>query len=358
MPIRVALDFQATRHERTGIGSYTAALADALRRQEGIEVLPVDWGWDPVMRLHRRLHWQQIQLPLRARRAGADLLHVTGFDAPYWRPLPTVLTVHDLIGMLFPRNLPPIARFYWSRWLPSSVRRADHIIADSEHTRQDLVCLLHVREERITVIPLGVDRRFAPRPPETVASLRGRLGLPGRFLLYVGTLEPRKGIDTLLSAWARIASRLPDVDLVIAGKPGWHTDRLHLQARDLGVEPRVRWTGYVDHGDLPALYSAAEALVFPSRYEGFGLPPLEAMACGTPVITSNSSSLPEVVGDAGLLLPPDDVSALAHAIYLVMTQPALRAELRERGLRRARDFTWERTAARTRAVYESVLRSV
>lgn len=355
MRLRVALDLQAAARQPTGIGSYAAALAEGLRETGEVEVLPITWGRDPVMRLHRRLEWQQIQLPWRAARSGADVLHVTGFDAPFWQPLPTVVTVHDLIGMLFPQNLPPVARFYWSRWLPWSVRRARHIIADSHYTKSDIVQLLRVPASRVTVVELGVDARFSPQPPDQIAAVRQRRDLPRRFALYVGTIEPRKGLDTLLSAWAPVAQSLPDIHLVIAGKPGWYVERLHTQVDKLGLARRVHWTGYVPDADLPALYGAAEVFVFPSRYEGFGLTPLEAMACGVPVVSSNAAALPEVIGEAGLLVPPDDVPALAAMLQLALTQPALRAELRARGLGRAREFTWQRTALLTRQVYDAAL---
>ena len=355
MRIRVALDLQAAGRQPTGIGSYAAALAAELRKSDEVEVLPITWGREPTMRLHRRLEWQQLQLPLRAARSGADLLHVTGFDAPFWQPLPTIVTVHDLIGMLFPHNLPSIARFYWSRWLPWSVRCAQHIIADSHCTKSDILRLLRVPASRITVVPLGVEARFSPQPPDRIAAVRRRLSLPARIALYVGTIEPRKGLDTLLSAWVSIAQSLPDVHLAIAGKPGWYVERLHAQVEELGLAQRVHWTGYVSDADLPALYSAAEVFAFPSRYEGFGLTPLEAMACGAPVVSSNAAALPEVVGQAGLLVPPDDVPALAAMLHLALSQPALQAELRGRGLRRAREFTWQRTAMLTRQVYQAAL---
>nr|MBA3948001.1 glycosyltransferase family 4 protein [Herpetosiphonaceae bacterium] len=310
---------------------------------------------DPVMHIPVRLAWQQWELPRRARATRADLLHATGFDAPLWQPLPLVYTVHDLIGMLYPQNLPPVARFYWSRWLPWSVHFARHIIADSQCTQRDLHRLLAVPLERITVVPLAADGRFVPQPPETNAALRARLHLAERMILYVGTIEPRKGIDTLLDAWALLAAELPDTQLVIAGKLGWYTERLHLQIEQLGLAGRVLWTGYVADEDLPALYSAADVFVFPSRYEGFGLPPLEAMACGTPVVVSNAAALPEVVGAAGLLHPPNDAIALARLLRLVLNQPALHAELRARGLRQARSFSWWRTAQQTAAVYRAAL---
>ncbi len=355
MTLRVALDLQAARQQRTGIGQYARELARALAQEDGIEVLPVDWGRDPVMRIPVRLAWQQWGLPRRARATGANLLHATGFDAPLWQPLPLVYTVHDLIGMLYPDNLPPVARFYWSKWLPWSVRFARYIIADSECTKRDLQRLLAVPLERITVVPLAADGRFVPQPPDVSTALRARLQLPERMVLYVGTVEPRKGLDTLLDAWALLAAELPETQLVIAGKLGWYTDRLHDQLRRLGLTERVHWTGYVADEDLPALYGAADVFVFPSRYEGFGLPPLEAMACGTPVVASNAAALPEVVGTAGLLHAPDDAVALARLLWLVLSQPALHTELRARGLRQAHGFSWQRTARQTLAVYHAAL---
>lgn len=353
-PLTIALDMQAARRERTGIGAYAAELAAALPAP-GLTILPIDWGRDPVMRLPRRLQWQQWELPRRAAQHGAAVLHCTGFDAPRRASLPVVLTVHDLIGMVFPHNLPPVARWYWSRWLPRSVWWADHIIADSAWTRHDVMRLLGVPSDRISVVPLAADVRFAPQPPTVVAALRERLGLPDRIVLYVGTLEPRKGLDTLVQSWAALAANFPDTRLVIGGKVGWYTERLHALIADLGLAERVQFLGYVAAADLPALYAAAEVFVFPSCYEGFGLPPLEAMQTGTPVITTTASSLPEVVADAGLLVPPDAVSALAHAISLVLTQPTLAAELRRRGLQRATAFSWSHTAQLTRVVYAQVV---
>lgn len=353
-PLKIALDTQAARQQRTGIGMYAAALLQALMEDGTVAPVAIDWGCDPVMRVPQRIAWQQLRLPARARAAHADLLHVTGFDAPLWRPLPTVLTLHDLIGMLFPQRLPPIARLYWSRWLPFSVRFADAVITDSRWARDDIVRLLGLPAERVTVVPLAADRRFTPQPPAEIARVRHTLGLPAQMLLYVGTLEPRKGVDTLIEAWALLANRWPAARLVIAGKKGWYTNELDALVQRLGLGARVQFTGYIADADLPALYAAAHAFSFPSRYEGFGLPPLEAMACGTPVIVSNASSLPEVVGDAGLLVPPDDVAALAAAIERIFAAPDLRAELAQRGATQAARFSWQRTAQQTIAVYRDV----
>ena len=355
--MRIALDTQSTVGRKTGIGIYTARLLDALRRVgPEHEYREIAWGRDVPMRLDRRLQWQQWDLPRRAGAAGADLLHVPGFDAPRRKPCPVVLTVHDLIGMLFPKNLPPVSRFYWSRWLPLSVHWADRVVTDSEHTRRDIVRLLGVPAERIAVIPLGVDAAFRRvTDAEALATVRERYELPVAFILYVGTLEPRKGLDTLVDAYAALADTLPH-DLVIAGKRGWYTEALFTQVRHLGLEHRVRFTDYVADADLPALYSRATAFAFPSRYEGFGLPPLEAMACGTPVVSSDAASLPEAVGDAGLLVPPDDPIALAVALRRLLEHADLRARLSAAGLVQAQRFTWEETARKTLAVYQELRR--
>jgi glycosyltransferase involved in cell wall biosynthesis len=351
--MRIAIDSQSTLGRKTGIGLYTANLLRALRRvAPEHEYVELAWGRTEELRVDRRLRWEQWELPRRARAARAQVLHLTGFGAPLWRPCPTVLTVHDLIGYLFPAHLPPMARLYWARWLPFSVRFAGRIIADSEHTRRDLERLLGVPPQRITVIPLAADERFQPvSDPGVLAAARARYDLPSPFVLYVGTLEPRKGLDTLLDAFAALAGEFPHA-LVIAGKRGWYTEPLFRRVERLGLGRRVRFTGYVADEALPALYSLADLFVFPSRYEGFGLPPLEAMACGVPVISSHAASLPEVVGDAGVLVPPGDPQALAAAMREVLTDEARRAEMRARGLARARCFSWEETARRTVKVYE------
>lgn len=355
--MRIGIDTQSTLGRKTGIGHYTAELLSALRRVAPEHVyVELHWGRDVVMRTDRRLCWQQWELPRRAKAARADILHVPGFDAPRRKPCPVVLTVHDLIGMLFPANLPPISRFYWAWWLPRTIRWADYIIVDSEHTREDLRRLLGIPAGRVEVIALGVSSAF--RPVEDQASLeavRQKYCLPPAFILYVGTLEPRKGLDTLIAAYRAWAAQSP-YDVVIAGKRGWYTESLFRQVAQLGLTQRVHFIDYVDAADLPALYSLAELFVYPSRYEGFGLPVLEAMACGAPVICSKAASLPEVVGDAALLVPANDVEAWAGAIRRVLESEALRAEMKAKGLAWAKRFTWEETARRTVQVYERMLR--
>jgi glycosyltransferase involved in cell wall biosynthesis len=353
--VRIAIETQSSIGRKTGIGRYTGQLLAALRRfAPEHEYLELNWGRDFEMRTHRRLYWQQVELPRLAREAKADVLHIPGFDAPLRSPCPVVLSVHDLIGMLFPQSLPPVSRFYWRRWLPRSVRWSDRIIAVSEHTRRDLVRLMGIPAERIEVVYHGVDETFRPLDDRAVLEgVRRKYDLRPRIILYVGTLEPRKGLDTLIAAYHSLAADTPH-ELVIAGKKGWRTAPLSRQVRDLGLERRVRFTGYVPDEDLPWLYNLADLFVYPSRYEGFGLPPLEAMACGTPVICSNVASVPEVVGEAALMVQPDDAETLAGVMRGVLEDERRRTTMRARGIDRAKRFTWEATARRTVEIYEGL----
>jgi len=354
--MRICIDTHAALGHKTGIGHYAISLLDALRRvAPEHEYVPIRGRREVRMRLHRRLGWQQGCVPWYARRVRADLLHVPGFDAPRWRVCPIVLTVHDVIGLLFPANLPPISRFYWSRWLPRTVRWADRVITDSEHTRRDLIRMLGISPQRIDVVYLGVHQAFRPlEDRHRLSEVRHKYRLPPSIILYVGTLEPRKGLDTLIAAYAALASDI-EHDLVIAGKSGWYTEPLFREIQAQGLTGRVHFTDYVADEDLPALYNAADLFVFPSRYEGFGLPPLEAMACGTPVVCSDASSLPEVVGDAALLVPPDDPDALAAVLHRVLGDRALQGTMRAMGLDRAGGFTWDKTARQTVEIYERLL---
>jgi glycosyltransferase involved in cell wall biosynthesis len=213
------------------------------------------------------------------------------------------------------------------------------------------VRLLGIPAEKIVVTHNAADAHFAPPAPAALDAFRRRMGLPERFILFVGTLEPRKNLPTLLDAYARIA-RSTDAPLIIGGGKGWLYDEIFAKAESLDLGDRVRFAGYIDGNDLPLWYAAATVFTLPSLYEGFGMPLLEAMACGTPVVTTTSSSLPEVVGDAGLTVPPTDADALGGALLRLLDDAELRAELREQGLRRARRFSWRATAERTLAAYQ------
>jgi glycosyltransferase involved in cell wall biosynthesis len=258
-----------------------------------------------------------------------------------------VCTIHDLIPLDHPEWFQP-SFVQWYRWLlPRLARRVRHIIAVSEFTMQRIMELLRVPAGKITVIPNGVDRRFSPSEAWEIEHARHVLRISSpHYLLCVGSLEPRKNLSGLLEAWRRVQSRVPaEVELVVAGAPG--NSRVFGSVSTDSLPPRVHFTGYVADEFLPALYSGALALLYPSLYEGFGLPPLEAMACGAPTVTSNGTSLPEVVGDAAILVDPYDPDSIADGILRVLSSSGLRDELREKARARAASLTWEKTAQQT-----------
>jgi glycosyltransferase involved in cell wall biosynthesis len=239
--------------------------------------------------------------------------------------------------------------------MPLYCRRADHIIAISQATRKDLVAAYDVPAQKITVIPEAADPHFRPQPAEAVSAVRTRYGLPQRYLLFVGTIEPRKNLGRLLEAFEAVQGEGLTEGLVIVGRRGWLTDDFFAQLERSPVRDAVLFPGYVPDLDLPAIYAGAQAVVFPSLYEGFGLPVLEAMACGTPVVTSSTSSLPEVGGNAALYANPRDADEILAQVRHVLSDTALAADLRTRGLAQASRFSWSQTAAQTQAIYNSIL---
>jgi glycosyltransferase involved in cell wall biosynthesis len=304
----------------------------------------------PTINPRVRIPWEQLLAPAMLRLEGADVYHGVLNVMPLAGSVPSVVTIHDLSPFLFPQTFRRVNRTY-TRWaIRVACRRAAHILAVSEFTKQEIVRWMRVPPDRITVTYDACDDNFAPPDPAEVAAFRRAKGLPERFVLFIGTLEPRKNIPVLLEAYARIAAET-DAPLLIGGARGWLYEPILAQAERLGLGDKLRFIGYVDRAEQHLWYAAATVFAFPSLYEGFGMPPLEAMACGTPVVASNSSSLPEVVGDAGLVVAPDDVEGLAAALLRLLGDQALREELRERGLAQARRFSWTETAERTLAVY-------
>lgn len=305
----------------------------------------------PTINPRVRIPWEQGLAPFLLRHTGADLFHGTLNVVPLACPIPSVVTVHDLAFIRFPRTFRSYNRTYLDLATRASVRRADCICAVSEHTRREVIGLLGVAPERVIVTYNAARSHFRPPDPARLAQFRLQHGLPEQFVLYVGTLEPRKNLTTLLDAYAQVV-RHSAVPLIIGGGLGWLYQPFFERLETLGLRDRVHIVGYIEEEDLPLWYAAATLFVFPSIYEGFGMPPLEAMACGTPVVTSNSTSLPEVVGDAGLMVPPLDADALASAILRLLCDVTLRDDLRTRGLQRANMFSWHTTAERTLQVYE------
>jgi glycosyltransferase involved in cell wall biosynthesis len=336
---------------------YTAYLHEpGFRGPSGLSVCMSRWDTRNPL---RRIVWEQTRLAWRSR--SHDMLHGLAFAAPLAAACPTVITVHDLSFLRYPGAFRRFNRYYLAWMTRVAARRAARVIAVSESTRQDVISLCGVPGERVVTIPNGVTEDFCPASAAEVAGFRQRKGLPDRFILFVGTLEPRKNLVRLLDAYAlwRRTHYGEDtgcpVKLVIAGGKGWFYDRVFQRVQELALASDVIFPGYVSSDELPWWYRAAAVFVYPSRFEGFGLPVLEAMACGTPVITTTASSLPEVAGDAAWLVGPEDTEGLAAAIERVLSDPGLAAQLRAMGLRRAAEFSWARTAMATARLYRAVL---
>jgi len=359
---------------RTGTERYALEITRALiaaapgdrfvlyfNRRPRIGLLPrverVAWRVMPAPRL-----WTHLRLSLELARRPPDVLFVPAHSLPVYHPPASVATVHDLGYLRFPDEHAGTgrrARDWANRW---SARHARRVIAVSGATRDDLVRAYGVPPARIAVVRHGLDPVFRPVDDGERRRIRARYKLDAPYFLFVGTLQPRKNYERLLRAFDRFAIGDSTHQLVLVGGHGWQADRLERALRLMHARASVRVLGYVEDADLPALYGGAVALAFPSLYEGFGLPALEAMGCGTPVLASNSSSLPEVVGDAGLLVDPLDIDAIADALSRLASDEPLRRELGERGRARAASSTWERAARETlaqlRVATEPVVQSV
>ena len=368
------LDLSPT-YRGAGISHYQQRLLEALGRMgKGWQMTALvherRWQPPPGLRSYMcpgltarpvgRILWEQLWQPWVLRRLGAHVYHGLAFAGPLWSAhIPQVITVHDLSFVRFPETLPSWKARYL-RWITSrSVRNAQRVIAVSEHTRQDLLRWLALPSAKVVTVHNGVDPHFRPLPAREVGAWRAARGMPEQFILYVGTLQPRKNLETLLRAyatWRRQAPReVREIPLILAGARGWYTRQLFRLVERLDLTSWVRFPGYVPRAELPYWYNAATLFVYPSRFEGFGLPVLEAMACGTPVVVARASSLPEVVGEAGVLVAPDDVSGWVAAIQQVLADAEWRHYLGALARQRAALFSWERTARRTLAVYSEVL---
>jgi glycosyltransferase involved in cell wall biosynthesis len=310
-----------------------------------------------------KLFFEQVTFPRICRRWGADLAHV-----PYWgsslRPaVPTVVTIHDLIPLLLPAYRgSPLVRLY-TRLVSASARKATMVLTDSLASKRDIERHLDLPPERVRCIYLAAGDHFGPAPTPEDRTIRLSYGLPddslptepGRYALYLAAHDVRKNVETLVEAFATVAQADNDAILVIGGKLPMRDDSVFFDPRplvsELGLSDRVRLIGWVEEADKPAILRGAVCAVFPSRYEGFGLPVLEALACGTPMITSNASSLPELLGDAGFAIDPDDVQGLAGAILSCLVDESLAVELRRRGPEQAARFSWTQTARQTLEAY-------
>ena len=312
----------------------------------------------PLERPEARIAWEQTVLPLELARHKAQVVHGLVNVLPLATRVPGVVTVHDLSFVRTPETLPPLKRAYLARLCAASVRQAHTVIAVSRQTADDVAHYFGVPPGRIRVVHNGVAPEFVPGEPRAQEQFRAAKGLPARYLLYLGTLEPRKNLEMLVRAFCRWRALAPEsaagVKLVLAGGKGWYYDTIFDEVSSLGLAGAVIFPGFIAPTELPDWYRGAEAFVYPSMFEGFGLPVLEAMACGTPVICSQAPSLREVAGTAALTVPAADESAWANAIHLLCDQPALAARLRACGLEQAAKFSWHKSAQETIQVYNEV----
>ena len=356
--MRLAMDVQSTVGRKTGIGYYTKNLLAGLCKFKDIEVLPFSSAGDFDMGTLRRMFWENVRIPAMISQKKPDILHIPGFAGPKFRGgCSKVTTVCDLIGMIYPENLGKISRFYWQKWLPECVRRSDAIIAISEHTKKDIIELLGVPEEKIYVTLLASDPVFHPiTDGDRIEEVSSKYGLPDNFVFTLGTIEPRKNIPRLVKAFSDyVEGSDTDLCLVISGKKDWGYGEVLKVVDARKTASRVFFTGYVKEEDMPVLYSMAKFFVYPSIYEGFGLPVLEALSCGSPVISSNTSSLPEVAGTAAIFVDPKDVDSLREGIARLDKDENLRKMLSREALSQSEKFSWEKTAARTVDVYNMVM---
>jgi glycosyltransferase involved in cell wall biosynthesis len=309
-----------------------------------------------------KVWFEQVAYPRACRRIGADVAHVPYFAPPLFPTVPTVVTIHDLIPLILPEYRATRAVRAYMALVARAARRAHVVVTDSQASARDIERLLGLRGERVRVIYLAADARYRPVAPAECRPVRERLGLPEEYLLYLGGMDRRKNVPVLLDAYALARERLGGLPLVLAGRL---PERDTLFAQDprpligrLGLAASVHLPGWVDEADKPALYSGAVGFCFPSAYEGFGLPVLEAISCGTPAIVASGSSLEEVAGAGGLVVPAGDAPALAEALVRLVREPGLREDLSRAGLQHAQRFSWQRTAAQTLAAYEQALQSV
>ncbi len=372
--MRIAIDYTPALRQRGGIGRYTRGLVRALasidRSREYVLLVsrdaPADgFPWPENFEISRlptgerltTILWQRLRLPVPVETFSGpvEVYHSPNYVLPPVRGAFTIVTIHDLSFWKFPEYAEPSLREYLMTEVPKAAARADHILADSEATRRDVILLLGVPPEKVTVVYSGVERRFRP-VPEASERVREKYRLGSApFILSVGTLEPRKNFDGLIRAFSRMKSRfgLPH-HLVIAGGKGWLYDGIFREAGNSPYRDQIHLPGFVDDEDLPALYAASDLFAFPSHYEGFGLPPLEAMACGTPVLAARNSSLPEVLGDAAVWVSAEDEDGIAEGMARVLSDTLFRKSLIEAGLRQAGSFTWQRGAVQLLDVYRKV----
>ncbi len=374
----IGIDYTAAYEQGGGIGRYVRELVTALSKIDltnqyslfvsgaslanSFAVFPPNYVWKPTRFtpkwLARIWHRAYIPLPVEVFTGRLELFHATDFVLPPTLPrVPSLLTVHDLSFVRVPESASPSLKDYLDIVVPRSVYRSTHVLADSQATKDDLVSLYSVANSKITVLLSGVDQRFFDKISDPLLmTTRKKYAIEDfPYIFSVGTVQPRKNYTRLIQSLAQLRSHGIDIHLVIAGGKGWLEHPIYKTITDTHMEDFIHFIGFVDDVDLPALYRNAVCVAFPSLYEGFGLPILEAMACGVPVLTSNVSSLPEVAGDAAILVDPYDLDAITDGLQRLILDTELRNSLIQKGFARARQFTWEKSARHLLSVYQTLL---
>jgi len=359
---------------RAGISNYSYHLIKNLikiGKSDSLFLYHNKKGQDEIYRLANELinpiscpkPFNSIGLPITLKRERIDIFHsLAPFYSdllPLWLnlALKNVVTIHDITTILYPETFNKKDVLLWDFTIKAVLKKCDVFIADSYNTKQDCIKHLHIQEDNIQVIPLAVDKIFKPIivSEELKREIAAKYGIEYPYILYVGTLEGRKNITTLINAYAKLRKAGINHKLVIAGRKGWKYADIFTAIERNNLQNDIIFTGFVEREELPLLYNLADVFAYPSLYEGFGIPPLEAMACGTPVVVSNSSSLPEVVGDAGILIDPYNVDELSSALLSIISDKTLQNELKIKGMNKAREFSWEKTAKETWSVYEQLM---
>ena len=358
--MRVAFDTTALRLGGGGVATYTRELLAAYAESNDVEVLPIEHGRTGASSLISRItagieresHYYPRGLARAAKAVTADLIHVPAAMPAYSTSLPLVLTIHDAIPWRHPEWFTRANAIQQRLLVGRAARKADLVLTVSQDSKSDIIEHLRVPEDRITVVHNGLSLAFSPdlRDPQWLAR---RFGITGPVVLSVGTPEPRKNLTGTLSTFARVSRELPEATLLLVGGGGWRSNDLDQQIA--ACPGRVVRTGHIDFAELTRTYASVDCFIFPSLLEGFGFPPLEAMASGLPVVCSDRPSLPEVVGDAAITAPPNDHETLANAVLKILTNETVAGDMRARGLAQAAQFSWVRTASETVAAYRTLL---
>jgi glycosyltransferase involved in cell wall biosynthesis len=374
--MRIGIDATALPPQPVGAGNYIIQLIRALakadinaqlvifaqKKSPALIDLPVEssieWRIVKDMSPGSRMIWEQSRLPALVHNTNLDLLHSLHYTRPLRLSCASVVTFHDMTFFLFPQLHTRARRLFFPTAMRTSARQADAIITVSESTRQDAIRLLSIDPGKVFTTQLGVDPTFRPiNDIGEMDDVAAKYDLHENFILYLGTIEPRKNLPVLIRAFRQLVDSGSKHKLVLVGKYGWMYKEVLDLVDDLDLENMVRFTGYIPQEELPLVYNLASLFVYPTKYEGFGLPALEAMACGVPVITTKIASLPEIVGDAGILIPSNNIEELFNAMSRVLEDQALREKLTSDGQLRAKKFSWERTAQLTWQVYQQVMKS-